>query len=248
MHRGAERWLGVVALTLPLVAAAGCNRGESEEAETATSQRPSPPPAQPDRTAAADKDLRIMVAELAAAKACEMMRGQFRPLRAAQHPGVVTGVFWMKGCRIAQRGTNLTFHLSGDGWQWVRRRNQAGWRHLRAPPVCPLLHPNANPRRARPFVRPPHAHRILLVHAARSAVRQLQAGRRRGRQRGGGMVLGRGSDGSNRGQLARRKGRGAVEDERSSRVPEVLRRRTRGHPQSVHRPVSLRPRPPPSEA
>jgi hypothetical protein len=72
-----------------------------------------------DRTAAADKDLRIMVAELAAAKACEMMRGQFRGLRGAKRPGVVTGVFWMKGCRIAQRGTDLTFHLSSDGRQWV---------------------------------------------------------------------------------------------------------------------------------
>jgi hypothetical protein len=118
MHR-AGRWIGVVALTLPMVAAAGCDRGESEEAETATSQPLRAPPAPPDRTAAADKDLRVMVAELAAAKACDMMRGQFRPLRAAERPGVATGVFWMKGCRIAQRGTDLTFHLSGDGWQWV---------------------------------------------------------------------------------------------------------------------------------
>ena len=75
-----------MALTLPLVAAAGCNRGESEEAEKATSQRPPAPPAPPDRTAAADKDLRIMAAELAAAKACEMMRGQFRGLRGPSAP------------------------------------------------------------------------------------------------------------------------------------------------------------------
>jgi hypothetical protein len=118
MHRGARSWLGVTGLALGLaLTATGCSRDDEEQAEPAAVQPPPPEP--PDRKAAVDEDLRVMVAELAAAKACEMMRGQFRGLRGSDRPDVVTGIFWTRGCRIAQRGTELTFHLSGDGWQWV---------------------------------------------------------------------------------------------------------------------------------
>jgi hypothetical protein len=115
MRRGARFRLGVTAVAVAMTAT-GCSRDDGE-AEPAAVQPP--PPVPPDRKAAVDEDLRVMVAELAAAKACEMMRGQFRGLRGSDRPGVVTGNFWMRGCRIARRGTELTFQLSGDGWQWV---------------------------------------------------------------------------------------------------------------------------------
>ena len=73
----------------------------------------------PKRTAVEDTDLRVMLAQLASAKACEMIRGQFRPLRDPKRPGVATGILWINGCRITQSGTRVTFRLAGDGWQWA---------------------------------------------------------------------------------------------------------------------------------
>jgi len=83
--------------------------------------KPPPPPAakQPRRTAAADSDLRVMLAGLAAERACTLFRGVFRGLRDPKRPDVVTGVFWIRGCKITHDGTKVTFRLSGNGWQWA---------------------------------------------------------------------------------------------------------------------------------
>ena len=68
-----------------------------------------------------------MLAEIAAAKACEMVKGQFRELRAPENHRLVTGVLWIHGCEIEQRGTDLTFHLAGSGWQWSdQTKHKAG--------------------------------------------------------------------------------------------------------------------------
>jgi hypothetical protein len=108
-----------LSIALVLAATSACRQAGQEE-----ELNESPPAAradarEPRRVAAQDSKLRVMVAELAAARACEMIRGQFRGLRAADRPDTVTGVFWIRGCRITQRGTHVTFHLSGHGWQWV---------------------------------------------------------------------------------------------------------------------------------
>lgn len=101
---------------------AACNRSDGELEPRA----PARPPL-PERVAAEDKDLRVMVAEVAAAKACEMIRGQYRPLRAADRPDVVTGALWLRECKITQRGTKVTLRLGGRGWQWTdQQREKAG--------------------------------------------------------------------------------------------------------------------------
>lgn len=60
-----------------------------------------------------------MLAELASAKACEMIRGRMRGLRAEGRPDLTTGILWMRECKIVNDGTKVTFHLGGQGWQWT---------------------------------------------------------------------------------------------------------------------------------
>jgi hypothetical protein len=113
----------VVALAAALACGA-CRRRDHQDP---------PPPAplavapEPLRGAAGDSDLRLMLAELASAKACEMIRGQFRGLRAVERPNVVTGVLWIERCKITNEGTKVTFHLGGRGWQWAdKAKKKAG--------------------------------------------------------------------------------------------------------------------------
>lgn len=116
----------MVTLSLAVAVAGGCDRGGGEKDEPAAAAEPTAA-RPPRRVAAEDSDLRVLVAELAAARACDMIRGQFRGLRAADRPDTVTGVFWIRGCKITQRGAQVTFHLSGDGWQWVEaEKKKAG--------------------------------------------------------------------------------------------------------------------------
>lgn len=106
---------------IALAVSIGCKRQETP---------PPPPPSAakaPIRGAAADTDLRVMLAELASAKACEMIRGQFRGLRAAERPAIVTGVLWIRDCKITSNGTDVTFRLAGHGWQWAAQsKKKAG--------------------------------------------------------------------------------------------------------------------------
>jgi len=77
-----------------------------------------------ERGAVGDSDLRAMLAEIASAKACEFVRGQFRPLRAVDRPDVVTGMMWIRDCKITNVDTKATFVLSGNGWQWADQKQQ----------------------------------------------------------------------------------------------------------------------------
>jgi len=80
-----------------------------------------------ERGAVGDSDLRTMLAEIASAKACEFVRGQFRPLRAVDRPDVVTGVMWIRDCKITNVEAKVTFVLSGNGWQWAdQKQHKAG--------------------------------------------------------------------------------------------------------------------------
>ena len=89
---------------------------------------PEPPPAKPPvRGAVAETDLRVLLAELASARACDLMRGQFRPLRDAARPGVATGMLWIRDCALTRSGTDLSLRLTGSGWQWAdQRKHKAG--------------------------------------------------------------------------------------------------------------------------
>ncbi|HET7504092.1 MAG TPA: hypothetical protein VFK02_23890 [Kofleriaceae bacterium] len=114
------RWTPLVYVSLLMV---GCRRDAGDP--------PPPPPApkatQPLRGAAGDGDLRVMLAELASSKACAMMKGQFRPLRAPDRHGTVTGVLWIRDCQITSHGTRVTFRLAGNGWQWAAQtKSKAG--------------------------------------------------------------------------------------------------------------------------
>ena len=56
-----------------------------------------------------------------------MIRGQFRALRAPDHPELATGVLWIRDCDITNEGTRVTFHLKGVGWQWAdQTKKKAG--------------------------------------------------------------------------------------------------------------------------
>ncbi len=88
---------------------------------------PAPAAKQPVRGAAGDDDLRVMISDLASSKACSMIRGQFRALRAPDRPAIATGVLWIRECKITNEGKQVTFHLSGNGWQWANEtKNKAG--------------------------------------------------------------------------------------------------------------------------
>ncbi len=81
---------------------------------------PRPPtPVAPIRGASGDSDLRVMLSELASSKACAMIRGGFQGLRAAKHPEVVTGVLWIRECKITNVGPHVKFLIAGNGWSWI---------------------------------------------------------------------------------------------------------------------------------
>ena len=48
-----------------------------------------------------------------------MIRGGFHGLRAAEHPEVVTGVLWIRECKITNVGPRVTFNIAGNGWSWI---------------------------------------------------------------------------------------------------------------------------------
>ncbi len=102
-----------VALAVSLLLLATCKKEGVPEA-------PPPPEAKaPKRTAMQDEDLRVFLADIAASKACNLVRGKMRALRDPKRPDVATGTMWIKGCRITSHGTKIDFHLSGEGWQWA---------------------------------------------------------------------------------------------------------------------------------
>jgi hypothetical protein len=113
-----------VGVALVLSSSAACSRdahvAHVDSAPASAAQVPTAKPVE--RGAAGDGDLRVMLAEVASAKACELVRGQFRPLRAVDRPEVVTGAMWIRDCKITNAGTNVTFVLSGNGWQWAEQQ------------------------------------------------------------------------------------------------------------------------------
>ena len=108
-----------------ICAVAACSRDRAPP-------RPAPQPepaatSEPIREAAGDTGVRVLLAEVASAKACEMIRGRFRGLRAHDRRGVVTGVLWIRDCRITSDGTRVTYAIAGNGWQWTdQTKHEAG--------------------------------------------------------------------------------------------------------------------------
>lgn len=73
------------------------------------------------RGAVGDSDLRVMLAEIASAKACEMIRGSYRPLVGTNDRSVITGLLWIRDCKLTNDGTNVHYELGGEGWQWAEQ-------------------------------------------------------------------------------------------------------------------------------
>ena len=64
-----------------------------------------------------------MLVDLAATKACDQIRGEFRGLRAADSR-VATGTLWIRECHPSVTGHDVTFVISGIGWRWGAERRQ----------------------------------------------------------------------------------------------------------------------------
>ncbi len=114
------RWS--TALGALLVGLAAACKGDPAPAATAQATAPAPSTKPVERGAVGDSDLRIMLTELASAKACELVRGQFRPLRAPDRDDVVTGILWIRECKVTNVGTKVTLTLAGNGWQWAQQQ------------------------------------------------------------------------------------------------------------------------------
>lgn len=108
-------------LSTALIAILTVGCGSKDEPEKAPAP---PPPSKPARGAVGDHDLRVMLAEIASSKACEMMRGSFQGLRADDRPELTTGVLWIRECKITNDGTRLTMQLGGQGWQWAEKKQK----------------------------------------------------------------------------------------------------------------------------
>lgn len=101
------------------LALAACSSGGGAPAP----EPPQPPPA-PQRTAAEAHDLRLMMAELAAARACKRLEGTFRPLTGSGEGGPVAGALWIEDCRDTETDTRVRLELSGRGWLWLARHKE----------------------------------------------------------------------------------------------------------------------------
>lgn len=117
----------VTAVIATLALLGGCHEDRSEPASAGKQTQAVAPARAPVRGAAGDADLRVMLAEIASAKACEQIRGHFQALPANGRPKVTSGALWIHGCRISNTGTKVKFRLAGHGWQWVdEEKKKAG--------------------------------------------------------------------------------------------------------------------------
>jgi hypothetical protein len=113
--------LAVASVCLASACKGNTSADERKGMEPAPSARPV------ERGAVGDADLRVMLTELASAKACQLVRGQFRPLRAPDHEQTVTGIMWIRECKVTNVGTKVSVALSGNGWQWAaQQQHKAG--------------------------------------------------------------------------------------------------------------------------
>lgn len=108
----------IVWFVLAAMQVVGCGRTEE------TAQPAAPPPATPIRGAAGDTDLRVMLAEIVAAHACERIENRFLGLRGEKRKDLTTGTLWLRECTITNRGTNVTLVLGGQGWQWTEKKEE----------------------------------------------------------------------------------------------------------------------------
>lgn len=107
-------------VAIPLVAALAVSCGSDQK----STQPVTPTPPQPRRVAAEAEDLRKMLVDVASRRACDRLRGMFRPI-ARGGAATYVGVAWISECEAFGTGNQLTLQLAGHGWQWVSRSSEA---------------------------------------------------------------------------------------------------------------------------
>jgi hypothetical protein len=93
---------------------------------------PVPPP---ERTAAESRDLRMLLVDLTAARACKELSGKFLGLGGTEESGreaprqdqivAKQGRLWIERCRAERvEGDRVRFELGGRGWRWVDKKDK----------------------------------------------------------------------------------------------------------------------------
>ena len=102
---------------LALVALVAC----SSKSKAPPPDAPPPPPEAPLRGAAGDLDVRILVADLLAGRACDQAVHHFGGIRDKVRKQVITGDVWIRDCKVTNDGAKVTAEISGNGWQWIEK-------------------------------------------------------------------------------------------------------------------------------
>lgn len=98
--------------------AAACAGGSSSAAKQSTE---APAAVAPQREAARDHDLRIMVAQVAAAEACHQLRDRFHGL---DTDGRTTGTLWIEQCSASSDGERVSLRGAARGWRWIAKEKE----------------------------------------------------------------------------------------------------------------------------
>ncbi|CAN5480136.1 hypothetical protein BH11MYX1_BH11MYX1_23920 [soil metagenome] len=102
---------------VPLVVAlvAAC----SSKKESAPDPLPVPVPETPLRDAEGDKDIRALVNDLIAGKACHEVEHRFSGIRDVKRAQTLVGSVWIRECQIENEGSHLAIRIAASGWEWV---------------------------------------------------------------------------------------------------------------------------------
>jgi hypothetical protein len=102
---------------LVLVALVAC----SSKSKAPPDAAPPPKPEEPLRDATGDADVRILVADLLAGRACDQAIHHFGGMKDKLRKQIINGEIWIRDCKITNDGTKLTVEISGNGWQWIEK-------------------------------------------------------------------------------------------------------------------------------
>lgn len=70
-------------------------------------------------------NLRVLLAQIASARACDRVRDTYLGLASSEKPELVTGTLWIRECSITNDGSDVRFRFEGNGWQWVEKTTES---------------------------------------------------------------------------------------------------------------------------
>lgn len=115
------RWTWPLALAVVTLVACEATRAPAPQSPPDVTAFTSAAPGTAD-----DTSVRMLLADLASSKACDLVRGGFHGLRAPDHPDLVTGVLWVRDCKITNAGAHVALDIKGNGWLWVDETKRKG--------------------------------------------------------------------------------------------------------------------------